>query len=295
MITKPLQGKNVHPDLHIHSTFSDGIYSPEALCPLIEAAGLTHVALCDHNTLEGIAPFSAALTLREKARGVASPLLIPGVEISAGDLGRTHILGYGANPDSSALQLWMQDLLSRRLERFHQMLKKLAEHHMEIPLSLLPPLDGQHPVGRPHLARALVSLGYVSSLNQAFSQWLGNGKPAEVPYRHISAAEAVAGLQNVGCIPVLAHPARLSLSMEGLFALIQSLQSQGLMGVEVFHPSISPGDLSSLESFVRSRGLLVTGGSDFHGDIPVKNPIGCYPGNWQQKKADLEALLQHLA
>ena len=290
--------ESLRPDLHTHSSFSDGLYAPGELCAMAVAAGVTHIALCDHDTLAGLAPMEQAVAAHNAAvadnPGASGPLaFLPSVEISAGPGGKTHILGYGAKPEHAELASRLAAARERRRERFVEMLRLLAAMGIHVPPEQCPPLGGQLPAGRAHLARALVATGTVSTVDQAFTRFLAEGKPAYVPYDHINAVEAVALVRRAGCIPVLAHPFRLSLSQEALFALISALAGEGLMGLEVFHPSASRRNIRALAPFARRAGLLLTGGSDFHGDLHAQSRLGVFPSGWSEE--DIHAFLVRAA
>ena len=286
---KPPSQAGIRPDFHVHSTFSDGLYTPQALCHMAVSSKLSHLSLCDHDTLAGLAPMAEALGEHNAAEKEAREIFfLPGVEVSTGIHGRIHILGYGADPSNPILRPWMDSALSRRRKRLSQMLDSLSALGIEVPAEDLPAGDTQA-AGRAHIARALMKLGIVNTLDQAFGRFLGEGKPAYIPYEHTGAVEAVALLREAHCVPVLAHPARLALSGEMRLALVRSLVDAGLMGIEVFHPSASRRDIRTLESFARKQGLLITGGSDFHGDTHAR--LGEVPSGWTSVQEDTFALL----
>jgi 3',5'-nucleoside bisphosphate phosphatase len=276
-------------DLHVHSAFSDGLLSPEALCALALQRRVTALALCDHDTVDGLAPMEAAAALcnRSERRLTA----IPGMELSAGVDGRTHILGYGVNAAHPALLMALREIRRKRKLRNEEMTESLRRLGIELPPGTLPDGDAAGmPVGRPHVARALVKAGAVQSVEQAFDRYLGEGKPAYVPLTHMTAAQAVGLLLEAGAVPVLAHPARTGLPSQLLEALVQTLQNEGLRGLEVYHPSASRREIRSLDALARRRGLLVTGGSDFHGDRGAYATIGGVPDGWHAWETDLAAL-----
>ena len=276
-------------DLHVHSTYSDGLLGPEALCALAFQKHVRMIALCDHDTTDGLAPMAAtAQALSRPGRALA---LIPSLEVSTGGEGRTHILGYGVHADNAALRQAIQTLRCLRMERGARMVAALRELGVDIPAALLPGADAPGmAVGRPHVARALVATGAVGSMEQAFDRYLAEGRPAYIPLSHLSAADAIRLLRQAGAVPVLAHPARLGLSPQMLEALVEALQGEGLMGVEAFHPSAVRGDARALEAMARRRGLLVTGGSDFHGDRGSRAKLGGLPSGWNAWADDLAAL-----
>jgi len=281
-------------DLHVHSTFSDGLLSPQELCALAHKKHIRVIALCDHDTMDGLASMRAEVAKLNERGGDLR--LIPSVELSTGPNGNTHILGYGAHPDSAPLQEAIAMLRQNRASRGRAMLEALARQGIRIPPERLPADDAPgRPLGRPHVARALVSMGAVTTVEQAFQRYLTPGKPAYVPLEHLSTQAAVALLVSAGAVPVLAHPMRMNLPPHLLEALIGSLIPLGLMGLEVFHPSASRGDVRMLETMARRLRLLVTGGSDFHGDRGARAKLGGLPSGWAQCTGDVEALLAAIA
>jgi len=277
-------------DLHVHSAYSDGLLSPEALCALALHKRLRAIALCDHDTTDGLALMVAMVdTLNRTEERL---VFLPAVELSTGDEGRIHMLGYGVNTSSKPLQLAMAEIRQDRITRGHRMMEALAALGISIPPELLP---DEHtvgmPIGRPHVARALIQLGVVNTMEQAFDRYLAVGKPAYVPLKHLPTVEAIGLLLSAGAVPVLAHPMRIGLESQLLESLIHSLQNAGLRGMEVFHPSASHGDVHILQGIARRNGLLVTGGSDFHGDRGSRAQIGVLPAGWQTWQNDLAALL----
>lgn len=285
----------VRADLHVHSVFSDGRHTPEQLCALARGAGLTHMALCDHDTLSGLTPMQEAVVALNESMAQAGehPLtLLPGVELSTGDTGKIHILGYGVGTGQAGLKEVLAESEKRRLERFQATLERLGELGIQIPRELLPEsLEG--PLGRAHVARILVKMGAVRSIGEAFGRYLAEGRPACVPYRHMTTPEAVGLLRQVGAVPVLAHPCRMNLSQPALFALVESFQEGGLQGLEVYHPSAPGEQIPALDAFARRRGLLVTGGSDFHGDQRA-DELGRLPGDWRNQREDVAALMARM-
>lgn len=289
-------------DLHTHSQYSDGLLSPVQLCALAGKTGLTHIALCDHDTLQGLRPMEAAVAAHNQAR-TESPLastkahsltFFPGVELSTGAEGGIHLLGYGVQPQARGLARHMEQMAALRRQRFDAMLQQLSSLRIVIPPESLP-APGHHALGRAHLARALVRLGVVPTPSHAFDRFLARGRPAYVPYPHLSPSQAIQLLCQAGAVPVLAHPCRIPLEGPALFGLIASLQQEGLAGVEVYHPSASRRDIRALEGFARRHSLLVTGGSDYHGDTGHRATLGKLPPGWSHMPEDLAALMERMS
>ena len=276
-------------DLHVHSAFSDGLLSPEALCALALQQQVTVLALCDHDTTDGLQPMR---TIAERINRDGHRLtVIPAVELSTGADGHTHLLGYGVQENSPDLQAAMAELRAKRVTRGQQMVEALKAQGVQIPAQMLPEAETPGmPIGRPHVARALIRMGVVNTMEQAFDRYLAEGKPGYVPLEHLSAAQAVGILRRAGAVPVLAHPARIGLEPQALEALVGFLQEEGLLGVEVYHPSASRRDTRAFEAMARRRGLLVTGGSDYHGDRGTRARLGGLPSGWRKWREDLAAL-----
>ncbi len=276
-------------DLHTHSRYSDGLLSPRELCAQALKRRVKVLALCDHDTVDGLVPMAEAVT--ECERKGETLRLIPAVELSAGNNGHIHILGYGVNAAAEPLRNALAETRAQRRERGNEMLLALRKMGIELPPGLLPPDDAQGmPVGRAHFARALVAVGAANTLEQAFDRYLDEGRPAYVPLPHRSAAEAIALLISVRAVPVLAHPVRTGLEPHILEALALSLKEAGLRGIEAFHPSASVAQARTLCSMARRMELLVTGGSDFHGDRGSRAQLGGFPAGWHDWESDLEAL-----
>jgi hypothetical protein len=241
-------------DLHNHTTYSDGTLSPTDLVKEAITAGIKALAITDHDTLAGWdEAFSAAGDVLE---------IVPGVELSTTENGRSlHLLGF--YPNREALNPALQERLAVRRQRAAAMVERLAE--LGFPITL-PAMEGNRAPGRPHLAAAMVAAGYASSMNEVFDRWLGDHGPAYVPYAEFSAAEGIRLLRDCGAVPVWAHP---YLFRGGTVeTVLPKLVEAGLMGLEVYHPSHSPSDVRRLEAFCQRYGLVMTGGSDYHGPSP---------------------------
>ena len=282
---RPLRECGELVDLHLHSTFSDGTRTPEELCRMARKAGVGTLALCDHDTTAGWQAMAQAAQ-REGLR------LIPGVEVSTGESGNVHVLGYGRQLFAEGMQAFLHRVASDRASRAASILDKLGELGHAVPeevrLSLL-----QNPgVGRPHIARALIDMGVVNTVKQAFDRLLARGRPAYVPRQLPSTAEAIRTMRSFGVTPVLAHPLQMELDWPAMTALIAEWQGAGLMGLEAYHSSVHAQDARRLDSLARSMGLLVTGGSDYHGDPASTVHIGRLPAGWPGRAEDLSALIK---
>lgn len=279
-------------DLHLHSRFSDGLETPESLCAKAARLRLKAVALCDHDTTDGLAPMAEAVAALNTAQ--PEPMaFIPSIELSAGLNGRTHILGYGVDPRHAGLIACLTGAKRDRQARAEAILDRLEAEDIRLPADVRASLNSPT-VGRAHIARALMAQGVVNTVQQAFDRYLAEGRSAYVPRKLLPAADAAALLKAAGAIPVLAHPCRLALDEPALLALISELAEAGLMGVEAYHPSASPSSARQLEGFARRMGLLVTGGSDYHGDPNTRVALAHMPSGWQSWQDDLLALQAHI-
>ncbi|MGN0775248.1 MAG: PHP domain-containing protein [Candidatus Ventricola sp.] len=274
-------------DLHMHSTASDGVYSPEALMNLAADLGYTHAALTDHDSVAGIA------RAREAAaqRGMQ---LIPGVELSCGAQKEIHVLGYGVDPENEALGAFCEARVAQREARAEAMVQRLCELGKPIEMKRVREL-ARGVIARPHVARAMVEAGYVASVADAFDRYLKPGRPAYVPKDDVKVAEAVRVIAQAGGVAVLAHPMELKMGETQLESLIGEWKAQGLSGVEVYHPSAQNNHAAFLYNLARREGMLVTGGSDFHGEAVRRTGIGEGLERWRTVESDMQALLAKLA
>lgn len=267
------------PDLHTHSTSSDGVLSPwELVCAAAEA-GVTTLAITDHDSFVGI----------DSLQGQEMPIeVIPGVELSLRDMHGLHLLGYGTSA-APGLRKAVGALAEARMARARQMTEKLTALGMPMDYDELASRCGGT-IGRLHIARAMLAAGYVTTIQEAFERWIGHDGPAYVAGERLSMAEALPLMRQGGFVPVLAHPAELNKDDLALRALLNSWQDQGLMGVEVYHPSQRSRGFAALDATVRRMGLLVTGGSDFHVAGDKHGMLGCMADAWVRRDEDLAAL-----
>ena len=268
------------PDLHLHSTGSDGVLSPELLVYEASRTGVNIMAITDHDTFEG----------RDQLRENEQPILvIPGVELSIRDMHGLHLLGYGF-AEGRELRGTVHRLAEKRVDRAKMMLARLEALGMPLEWEAVQ-RKCRGTVGRPHIARAMVHAGYVASMQEAFERYLAHGKPGYVANEQLSMADALALMRRSGFVPVLAHPCELNQTDQALIALLECWKEQGLMGVEVYHPSSRSHGMEQLDRMTRRMGLLVTGGSDFHQENDRHGHIGCMSRDWRLADQDTEALL----
>jgi predicted metal-dependent phosphoesterase TrpH len=242
-------------DLHTHTTASDGLLSPAALVQAVRAAHLDVFSISDHDTLDALA----------EAERYARPLglsLIPGIELSA--LWRKnvelHILGYFLDPQNARLLAFLRESREARRTRLHAMLSRLRGLGIVVEAEevLASARDGN--VGRPHLARILAKRGFVASSDEAFDRYLGEDKPAYVPRPEVTIGEAIQVIHEAGGLASLAHP-----GLQNRDEAIPDLMAAGLDAIEAYHVAHTRGQAKHYRRLAERRGLLVTGGSDFHG------------------------------
>ena len=284
-------------DLHVHSVYSDGLKTPEQLCALAGRLNITHLALCDHDTVDGLDAMAQAVRMENQARALrGQPLLmlIPAVEVSTGPGGRTHLLGYGASPRNARLAAFLAGVSEERRARAGRMLERLEAAGLTVTPKMRA-LREIPSVGRAHFARALVESGQARNVAQAFERYLGEGRPGYVPRAVLSTGDTVEALSGMGLVVVLAHPMRLGLELEPLHALIREWKARGLKGLEVYHPSAGRRGAHLLDALARKEGLLVTGGSDYHGDEGTRARMGRLPCGWHALEHDIAALTAAMA
>lgn len=260
-------------DLHVHSNASDGKFSPEDIIRKAAALGLKYIALTDHDSVAGI---PAAL---EAARAYPGLTFIPGVEISTEvPAGEVHILGYFIDYTSRKLRKELEGFHTSRVGRAQGMVAKLAKLGIDIDWARVQELAGDAAIGRPHVARAMLEKGYITTFEEAFEKYIGRGGPAYVERDKTTPAEAVALVLSAGGLPVLAHPYTAKEPQK----LITELKTAGLVGVEAYYKDSSHEKTGAMLRLAGKLGLIATGGTDYHGidemnevnlggvDVPLK-------------------------
>jgi len=267
-------------DLHIHSTVSDGTLSPAEILTLAQKLDIAAISITDHDTLKGSRD---ALSC-----GIPpSVKFLTGVEISSDPppsftcAGSFHILGYAVDVDNSELNQTLSMLKGSRENRNPCILKLLSDMGIEIALEEVLNLTGGSQIGRPHIAQLMVKKGYARSIDAAFDEYLGNGKPAYVNRFRFECEQTIKAILNAGGIPVLAHPFLLNIKEnEVLENLIAILTEMGLRGIEVYYPEHTKELVAYYTRLARHYNLLITGGTDFHGDIKPEIKMGSGKGDF---------------
>lgn len=250
-------------DLHLHTHFSDGTYSPEELAGHARSQGLDAVALTDHDSVEGCERMETAC----RREGLE---FIPGAELTAEVEGQeVHILGYWLDVGSTALRGELGRFQDVRQKRVREMIKRLNENGVGLSEELVMSLANCEAPGRLHVARALVQQGYARDYDQAFDRFLKKGRSGFVPKARMSAKEAVGVIRDAGGVAVLAHP--------GLYrndSLIPKLKDAGISGLECWHTKHSPEASEGYSRRAAELDLIATGGSDCHGMAKGQPLIG---------------------
>ncbi len=259
-------------DLHCHSSFSDGIFTPQQLLKIAENKRLTIFSITDHDSVSG-----TAIAKRESANYSFS--YITGIEISARyKQEKIEILGYNFNADNSAFKQSLVKLQNSRKERIYKILAKLHEIGIDISYDdIIKEVGNASSPGRPHFARAMKTKGYVNSVKEAFTEYLAEGRPAYVPRLTIEPKEAIRLINQANGIAVLPHPLFVEKHDLGrMEELLDLLISWGIRGIEVYYnyenifTNFPAKKILGVKNFLldycKQKDLLVTGGSDFHGD-----------------------------
>ena len=250
-------------DLHLHTQFSDGTFSPEELVSHARSCGLSAIALTDHDTMEGCV--RTALACR-----VAAIEFIPGSELTAEQGSEEiHILGYLMDAENPKLVAELAKFQAIRQNRIHEIVQKLNAKKVPITVEAVMTIASCRAPGRPHVARALVKAGYCATMDEAFERFLKKHRPAWVPKFKMSAADAIGLIHQAGGVAILAHP--------GLYRsddIIPPTIEAGLDGIECFHSKHSAGMTEHYLQMATENGVLITGGSDCHGNTKGRPLIG---------------------
>lgn len=254
-------------DMHTHSTFSDGTFTPEAL---VRRAAKRHVAilsLTDHDTTSGLERFMSAC----KKEGIQG---LTGVELSAEAPFTLHLMGYRIDTGNMTLQKKLEDLRQNRRKRNEEMISKLVSLGVPITMEEVEAASGGEVVARPHIARVLVSRGFVQDTASAFRRYIGRDCPAYVPSKRMEPEECISAVLGAGGLPVLGHPGLMGLDEGDLFRLLERLKDDGLWGLECISGHHGAGEIYYWLKVAARFGLFSTAGSDFHGVERPGSEIG---------------------
>ncbi|MFH0811974.1 MAG: PHP domain-containing protein [Pseudomonadota bacterium] len=248
-------------DLHIHTSVSDGTYSPTEIVHLAQTQGLKAISITDHDTIKGN---EEAIKVGME-RGLE---VIPGVEISVEwNKCPIHIIGYFVNWQSQSLAVELQNLVEYREERNCKIISKLHSLGLDISYDEVKMIAGDGTIGRPHFAQVLIKKAYAKNEDEAFKKYLQRGAPAHVDKKRLNPQEGIHLIKNAGGIAILAHPFTTEeIKDNEMEQFILHFKRLGIEGVEVFYPIHTPQQTFTLRAITEKYGLLMTGGSDFHGE-----------------------------
>jgi predicted metal-dependent phosphoesterase TrpH len=275
-------------DLHIHSNISDGSDTPEQVVDLAAAAGLSALALTDHDRLDGI----DRARVRAARHGIE---LIAGCELSCEHTGTMHVLVYFLEPAEGPLQAELGRLQQARDTRNVRLLERLSAAGVPISLDELEQEAGGSGAGRPHIAAIMVRKGVVGSIKEAFDVWLGKGLPGYLDKERLTPDAALRLARASGGVPVLAHPLSLGLDPPELDRQLSELSEMGLAGLECAYGRYSSEERKSLADLAHSHGLCATGGSDHHGTYKPDLTVGTGRGDLEVPDAVLDELRDRAA
>lgn len=248
-------------DLHVHSTYSDGTLRPRELVELALARGLAAISITDHDTTEGTAE-------AREAAGNTGLEVVPGIELSVVDTERhLHLLGYYIDPENSEMQCALADIQAARIARNGRIIEKLRGLGLKITMPEVEAKSAVGQTGRPHIAQVLVEKKIARSMEDAFARFLKRGAVGYVPRLVLDAGRAIALIRGAGGIAVLAHPGTIDSSLRTIPEIVEQLAAAGLGGIEVYYPVHSVRNQKQLSALASRYGLVITGGSDYHGDI----------------------------
>lgn len=253
-------------DLHTHSTFSDGTFTPLQLVKYAEEKGLKAFAITDHDTTEGV----------KEAKSIETNVeVISGVEISTRyDKKEIHIVGLYVNENDADLNKQLKYYREKRVTRNFEILEKLNSLGVNITIDDVKESCTGDVISRAHIAKALVSKGFVGSYTEAFDRYLGDNKCAYVPRETLNYEESMELITKAGGVPVLAHPLLYKMSDTNLENMMVKLRQKGLKAVEVYYSTHSNSDTQHIMAMANRVGLIYSGGSDFHGATKPKIDMG---------------------
>lgn len=260
--------KNMLPiDLHVHSTRSDGTFTPSQLVDYAIEKGLAAFALTDHDTVDGLAEaFVYAESLRLKQSAPLVPEVIPGIEFSTEYCGRdVHILGLYIDYQDQAFTHRLQEFVDTRVLRNRKMCRLLQEAGFDITYEALLEAFPDSVITRAHYAKYMLGRGYTRSMKEAFDRYIGDDCPCYVPREKVTPVQAVKLVLEAGGVPILAHPILYRLTAPQLEELTLELKAAGLVGIEAVYSTYNEAEERQIRTLAARQGLLVSGGSDFHG------------------------------
>lgn len=288
-------------DLHVHSNRSDGTLTPSQLVDYAAKKGLTAFALTDHDTVDGL---DEAIQYAEKLKSRKCgdcpgpgtvPQVIPGIEFSTEYQGRDiHILGLYIDYRNTDFAKQLRAFVDSRINRNRKMCGLLQQAGIPITYEKLLAEFPDAVITRAHYAKYMFAHGYIQSLSEAFDRYIGDHCPCFVPREKVTPAQAVRLILSVGGIPILAHPVLYHMSDEKLDALTAELTEAGLIGIEAIYSTYSAAEERSIRTLASKYGLLISGGSDFHGTTKPGLDLGVGYGRLYVPSSILDDLLKAL-
>lgn len=272
-------------DLHVHSTVSDGTFTPREVAFYAKAKGLSAIALTDHDSMDGLEDCMAAAKLVDL-------LVIPGIELTGNYKGaEIHILGYYLDKEHRILKAKLEQLVIDREARNIKMLTNLIDQGFDLtPTDLYPPGTLKGVLTRAHFARALYNKGYASSIDDAFAKYLSSDKPAYVKRQSMDYVECINLIHTAGGVAVIAHPHLYRFSPEKFPIFTRDMISAGIDGIESIYPKYNDEQTIQLFDLCFTHNLISTGGSDFHGTNKPGLDIGTGYGSTKIPEKILEGL-----
>ncbi len=250
-------------DLHIHSFYSDGTYSPAEIINKAKTKNLDAISITDHDEIK-------AVGIAKSHGNKENISVIAGVELSAIYKNtEIHILGYLFHEQDEKLNKTLTEMRQHRENRARNILKKLRHFGFDIEFENVKRLAGKGAVGRPHIAQAMLDTGNLRNYKEAFTKYIGNGKPCNAPKFRLNPPDAIGLIKEAGGVPVLAHPGNIRNDK-----IVKELLNSDFGGIEVWHPDHSSKQIHNYLEITKTENLVATGGSDSHGNIPTKSPIG---------------------
>jgi 3',5'-nucleoside bisphosphate phosphatase len=272
-------------DLHLHSFISDGSESPKRIVELAVAAGMSAIALTDHDILDGIPE-------ARRSADTHGLLFIPGTELSVDWNGAAmHMLVYFLEPHSGPLQDRLVAVREGRATRNLRIITALQSHGIDITFDEVAAVAGDGSMGRPHFARVLIDKGVVTSMPEAFDNWLATGRPGYVSRERLEAFEAVELARQSGAVPVIAHPHTLGLGADEYADAFVDLADAGLGGIEAYYTEYSQDLREHLAGICNRLGIAATGGSDFHGTYKPDIRVGIGLGDLSVPEKAIQQLV----
>lgn len=272
-------------DLHVHTTASDGTFSPSEVVCLAAKAGLSAIAITDHDTVSGYAEAAKA----GEQYGIE---IIPGIEISTRYQGAVHILGYYVDPNSQGMNEALDWIVQNRDNRNKRICALMQADGLPVYYEKMKARFGDV-IGRPHFASVLVELGLAANIQDAFKRYVEKGQKYYLPRTFLPIEHSVEIIAEAGGLPVLAHPFQYRLDDASLRNLIEHCMEYGLVGMECFYTGYTADQSKYLCQLAQEYRLLQTGGSDFHGQNKSHIQLGTGTGSLSVPYTLLEALKRH--